>query len=119
MRVFLDTNFIIDLFRFKIAPSEIFDLLPDAQLFTFDLVNRELKKIAKSTGQAGKHARVALQFIEKAKILPTKQSHVDIAFLQLGKDDVVATNDIALRKKLAKKKIKIIYIRARKHLALS
>ena len=118
MKVFLDTNFVIDLFRFKIDPAEIFDLLPDSQLFVLDSVVRELKLLAGSKKSDSKPAKIALEFVETLKKIPTNKNP-DKAFLDLDKHDIVATNDIELRKKLTEKKIKTIYLRARKHLELS
>src|SRR3989442_13536346 len=107
------------MFRFKIATIEIFDLLPDAQLSVLESVIHELQKIAKSRKKDAKHARVALKFVEKLKILQSETAKTDEALLELNSEDVVATNDRELRRRLAAKNIKTIYLRAKKHLALS
>ncbi len=119
MRVFLDTNFVVDLFRFKIDPAEIYDLLPTSRLSTLDLVVKELKKLANSTSRDARYARLALKFVNVVEILPAKKTKVDDSLLQVNTEDVVATNDIKLRKKLMESGIKTIYLRARKHLELS
>lgn len=109
----------VDLFRFKVDSSEIFDLLPGAQLTTLDLVVEELKKIAKSTSKDARCAKLALKFLNVVEILPATKPKADDSLLEIGKENVVATNDIKLRKKLTEKGIKTIYLRARKHLEMA
>lgn len=119
MRILLDTNFLVDLFRFNIDPAEIFDLLPGSEISTLDVVLSELEKIARSRGKDAMHAKIALKFVRGMRILPSASQSADRALLEMCKDSVVATNDAALRKKISAKGGKTIYLRAKKHLALS
>lgn len=113
-RILLDTNFLVDIVRFKIDLDEIKDILDEpCELLTLDLVVDELKKIK------NKNARIALELIELEgiKVLKSKKRDTDEALVSLAdKNTIVATNDAELRKKL---KTKTIYLRARKHLGIS
>ncbi len=118
MRVILDTNFLIDLFRFKVGLEEIFDIFPDAQLCVLQPSVGELQKIAKSKSKDSKYAKVSLAFRDGIKILECDEPETDNALLNFSKDSVIATNDRTLRKKITEKGGKVIYLRAKKHLAL-
>lgn len=115
MRVILDTNFVISLAKFKVEMNEIEDLIGKHQLFTLDLVLRELRRIS------GKNSRLALKLIEakKVRILSAKEKNVDEAMISLAnKNTIIATNDARLRKKLKNLGIKTIYLRSKKHFAI-
>lgn len=116
-KIILDTNFLIDLMKFRIELDEIEDLLIEPyELLTISSVIEELKKID------SKNAKLALKLVELKNIgiLKTKEKDADMAILNLAdKNSVVATNDINLRKKLKALSIKTIYLRAKKHLAMS
>lgn len=117
MKVLLDTNFLIDVFRFKIDIDQIYDLAPGAEIFVLSSVLDELERLASKSSTNARPAKVALQF---SRSLPMEQSathDADEAIL-LAKPDIVATNDRELRKKLHERGVKTIYVRARKHLAI-
>ena len=120
--IVLDTNFLIDLIRFKIDLDELDKLfLTPFELFTLDSVIKELEKISKTKSQESKYAKVALELlkIKKIKILKVRENP-DKAILSLSNENiVVATNDIELRKKLKIKGIKTIYLKSKKHLDIS
>ncbi len=119
MRLILDTNFLIDIIRFKIDLDELDSLfLTPFELLTLDSVIKELEKISKTNSQESKYAKVALELvkIKKIKTLKVKET-TDKAILNLAnKETVVATNDIELRKKLKALGIKTIYLKSKKHL---
>lgn len=120
MRVALDTNFIIDIFRFNIALEELYDLRPEISLCTTRQVMNEVRNIAAKRTRDAKFAKVALQFLEKsASLVEVDAKNADESLLKISKyDTIVATNDSELRKKLRKSGVKTIYLRARKHLAI-
>lgn len=122
MKVLLDSNFLIDLIKFRIEPEEMRDLITEKiQFFTLDLVVRELKKISQSKSKYSRHAKLALKLIKLkgVKILKSKKLSVDDAIVSFAnRDFIVATNDKILRERLKKVGIKTIYLRARKHLAI-
>jgi rRNA-processing protein FCF1 len=119
MKVILDTNFLIDLVRFKIDLEEIPVLLQEpVKLFVFSSTIQELKKIEKNKGKLGSLAKLALKLIKlkQIQVLEEKESP-DKAFLSIAdKNTIIATNDSKLRKKLKKLGIKTIYLRAKKYL---
>jgi rRNA-processing protein FCF1 len=120
-KIILDTNFLIDLGRFRISIDEIGKVLPEnyeMQIVAPSL--EELKKIAATNTEESKFAKYALMLIDlrKMKILETNES-ADNAILSIAdKDTLVATNDIVLRKKLKMKGFRCIYVRAKKKLEI-
>jgi rRNA-processing protein FCF1 len=118
-RLILDTNFLIDLARFKIGLEEILDFLEEpVEFFVLSSSIEELKKIARNKGKSGNMAKLALKIIKlkKIEILEEKESP-DKAFLSIAdKNTIIATNDSKLRKKLKSLGIKTIYLRAKKYL---
>ena len=121
-KIIFDTNFLIDLARFRIDIDEAKALVGPCQFSTIEPVLRELRKIAAKKTRSARSAKVALKLIElrKIKILKTKEKNTDQAILKLAKkEDIVATNDKNLRKALKKKGVKTIYLRKKKHLAIN
>jgi rRNA-processing protein FCF1 len=119
MKVILDTNFLVDLARFKIDLEEIPTLLQEpVDFIVLSSTIQELKKIEKNKGKLGSLAKFALEIIKlkQIKVLEEKESP-DKAFLSIAdKNTIIATNDSKLRKKLKKLGIKTIYLRAKKYL---
>lgn len=123
MKVLLDTSFFLDVIRFRVDLNEITNLLTEPyQLVTLDLVIKELEKIACSKSKVSGYAKIALKLIKtkNIKILASGGKNTDEAILQLATKDIwVATNDLELRKRLRENKIKTIYLRGKKYLAIS
>ena len=120
MKLLFDTNFLLDLFRFRIDLTEIYDLLPgQLELYVLNKTVNELGILSKKA-KHGKFAKLALSLIKSSKVnVIDVTDDVDTAMVKLaGKDFVAATNDAKLRKKLSEKGVKTIYLRARKHLAI-
>jgi rRNA-processing protein FCF1 len=118
-KLLLDTNFLIDLARFKIDLEEILVFLQEpVELFILSSTIKELKKIAKNKGKTGSLAKLALKIIKLNQIQVLKEKEgPDKAFLSIAdKNTIIATNDSKLRKKLKKLGIKTIYLRAKKYL---
>lgn len=116
----MDTSFIMDMFRYKVDMSEIFDLMPRASLATVPQVVHELNALAKKKSTHSRYARVALEMLGKIEVVNApKESADDALAILAGGENVVATNDEKLRKRIAKKRLKTIYLRGRKHLAIS
>ncbi|MEM7821375.1 MAG: PIN domain-containing protein [Candidatus Aenigmatarchaeota archaeon] len=119
MRIVFDTNFLIDMIKFKVDIEEIEELVGKCNFFIFDSVIEELEKIAKTRKKDGMNAKLALNFLKsrKFKTIKTKFKSTDEAIVNsLEKDSIVATNDSELRKILKAKGIKTIYLRSKKHL---
>jgi rRNA-processing protein FCF1 len=122
MQVILDSNFLIDLIRFKIPLEEIFELLGyDTKILTLSSVLNELEKIAKGKSKEAKYAKLALKLIDlkKIEILKIEKSVDEALFSLANEKTIIATNDKNLRKKLKEKGLKSIYIRAKKRLDFS
>ena len=122
-KVVLDTNFLIDLFRFKTGFDEVEDALGGR--CTFVMVSQseaELHRVADVS------AKVGVGFVESGKIKIVEagratEKSADEAIVELvGKwspDVVVATNDAKLRKRIKALGVRTIYLRARKRLEVS
>jgi rRNA-processing protein FCF1 len=120
MKVILDTSFIMDCFRYRIDFAEIFDLTPGARIATIPQVVEELKRLAGKKSTQSRYAKVAVSLIDGLEILEAPEGKTDDALVEIaGKEIVVATNDENLRKRIAKRGLKTIYLRGRKHLAVS
>ena len=123
-RIILDTNFLIDLFRFRLGLDEIIDIVgaPCVFLMVQQSVG-ELKKIK------DKYAKLGLSFIDssKIKIVSAPGQTADDAIMSFLKNNkkekslktiFVATNDAKLRKRIHTLGVKVIYLRARKYLEI-
>jgi len=121
-KVYLDTNFLIDLIRFKISLEEIGELVNEPyQLALLNLVMKELKKISSSKTKESGYVKIALELLKPKNIgiVKTKEKNADRAMLSLADESaIIATNDVELRKKLKNLGIKTIYLRSKKHLAM-
>ena len=120
MKLLIDTNFLIDLCRFRIDLSEIYDLISEPlELCVLNRSLDELENLSKKS-KHGKFAKLSLGLIKRSKIAVMETTtNVDDAILKLAdKGFIVATNDKKLRQQLSQKGIKTIYVRARKHLAI-
>ncbi|MEK6816336.1 MAG: PIN domain-containing protein [Nanoarchaeota archaeon] len=123
--IVIDTNFIVTAYKFKI---DIFDQLKAKldfkyQLYVVDETLDELEKLinkASLTDRIG--AKIAVQLLKRKNIniLKTaKDRSVDELLLALDpRMFIIATQDIALKRKLREKKFKIITIRQKKQIAL-
>ena len=120
MKILLDTNFLIDLIRFKIDMDDIPSLfLEKCEFFTLNSVINELGAIAKTKSKESMYAKITLKLLKdkKVKILKT-EGKADESILNLPEDFLIATNDAKLRKMLKAKGTKTIYIKSRKHLGI-
>jgi hypothetical protein len=123
-KVLIDTNFFIDVNKFRIEwEEEIKDLLEGkCEFLTLENVLHELKKIQKS-GKYNMYGQLALMKIGtgEIKVLKSEKKTADGDILEYSKNNknlVVATNDSRLRKSLKAKGTKTIYLRGRKKLAV-
>ena len=120
MRVILDTNFLIDVVRFKINLDDISGLVGSHEAITTSSVISELEKLSSRGNINSGYAKLALRLVGKNKIKIIKSDvRPDTVILEISGDDVVAaTNDMELRKKLKAKGAKSIYLKSKKHLAI-
>ncbi len=124
-RIILDTNFLmlpgtvkLDIF------SEIERILPEKhEICIMDKTLAELENIKKTQSGADKRAAQLAFGLIKAKGLKTIASPQDKNVDQLildtaGREDIVATNDAALKQKLKEKGVPLIILRQKKYLEL-
>lgn len=110
--------------KFRIdLDSELQRVLDEpAKNCVLDSVIAELNHFAKKNSATGKEAQLCLRLIDRENffIQRSPKGEVDDVIVSISdKNALVATNDIELRKRLKSKGIKTIYLRAKKHLAIS
>jgi len=120
VKILLDTNFLLDIFRFKVDLFQIYEIFENAELYVSSETLRELKSISNRKTKEGRLALIALDFIEKEKIkiIQSLEKEVDKDLIALAKKEnfIVATNDKNLRKKLKIENIKVICLRNKKRI---
>lgn len=122
-KVLLDTNFLVDTARFRIdLKGELGRLVErDYEAVTLPQVGEELGDLSES---GNRFARAALESVKAGKIKMMAAGHkgdADEAVIEACRHDksiIVATGDIRLRRRLRDIKIKVIYVRSMKHLAM-
>jgi rRNA-processing protein FCF1 len=118
LRILLDTNFLLDMIRYKVDFSSFDNLEEKADLFISSETLREIKSVANRKTKEGRLAIVALKLIEsqKIKIVQSLKKDVDEDLLELAKKEgfIVATNDKDLKEKLKKENVRIICLRNKK-----
>jgi rRNA-processing protein FCF1 len=123
-KVIVDTNFLVDIVRFKLDLDSIRELLPGrCKILIPEAVKKELKRMkSKEAKTAAKMFRSwGLKTVEN----PIGSRGADNTIISIaetmqdkGEKVAVATNDAKLRKRLKTLGIKTIYLRARKHLEI-
>jgi len=122
-KVVLDTNFLIDLFRFKTGFDEVEDALGGRCAFV--MVSQSVAELRR---MADVSAKVGAGFVDSGKITVVEagratEKSADEAIVELVKTvapgAMVATNDAKLRKRIRALGVRTIYLRARKRLEVS
>jgi hypothetical protein len=116
--VVLDTNFLMSAVKFSISLDYIRDVvLVRHRIVVPSNVKRELRSLDLKGGEA-RRRDLALQLADHFDSIELS-GHVDNALLELGRERriAVATNDIALRRRLRRNGIPVIYIRNRSRFA--
>jgi|TARA_Y100000310_G_C20452308_1_gene701375 hypothetical protein len=124
MKILLDTNFLLIPTQFNVDIFSEIDRICTFKykLYIVDKTIDELKRVIEE--QKGKHkfaAKIALQLVKKKGIgvIKTKKGYVDDLILDiLDENHILATQDVLLKKRAAKKGIKTISMRSRKYLIL-
>ena len=123
MKVILDTNFVIDLIRFKTNLENMdssFD--ENLEIHVIERTVEELQRIASEETDEGKFARLAIEIIKRKgiKMLKTDEKNTDDALLDKAKEGyVIATNDVELRERIKKEGMRTIYLRGKKEIMMS
>ena len=124
MKILYDTNFLMSVIKFKINLFYELELIIETpyENIVLDSVIKELKNLSNGTNKTSDEAKLCLKLIQtdNFQFLKSPKGKVDDVLISLAdKDTAVATNDIELRKRLKSKGIKTIYLRSKKHLAMS
>ena len=121
--VVIDTNFFMVPFQFNVdIITELEKVLPSYKLTTPSFVINELKGLKKnSKGKVRLNANLALKLANSSKveikdISLLENETVDDALLRVS--EVLATNDIELKKRAKDKGITVAYLRQKKYIAV-
>ena len=121
--VVIDTNFFMVPFQFNVdIITELEKILPSYTLTTPSFVINELKGLKKNTkGKVRLNANLALKLANSSKIeikdiSLLENETVDDALLRVS--EVLATNDIELKKRAKDKGITVAYLRQKKYIAV-
>ena len=121
--VVIDTNFFMVPFQFNVdIITELEKILPSYTLTTPSFVINELKGLKKnSKGKVRLNANLALKLANSSKveikdISLLENETVDDALLRVS--EVLATNDIELKKRAKDKGITVAYLRQKKYIAI-
>ena len=121
--VVIDTNFFMVPFQFNVdIISELEKILPSYKLTTPSFVINELKGLKRNTkGKTRLNANLALKLANSSKIeikdiSLLENETVDDALLRVS--EVLATNDIELKKRAKDKGITVAYLRQKKYIAV-
>ena len=121
--VVIDTNFFMVPFQFNVdIITELENTLPSYKLTTPSFVINELKGLKKnSKGKIRLNANLALKLANSSKveikdISLLENETVDDALLRVS--EVLATNDIELKKRAKDKGITVAYLRQKKYIAV-
>ena len=121
--VVIDTNFFMVPFQFNVdIITELENLLPSYKLTTPSFVINELKGLKNnSKGKIRLNANLALKLANSSKveikdISLLENETVDDALLRVS--EVLATNDIELKKRAKSKGITIVYLRQKNYIAI-
>jgi rRNA-processing protein FCF1 len=116
MKILLDTNFLLLPAQFRVDLS---GLREHGSLATLDACIKELEKLSKGRGIAGRQAAVALALVKSKnlRVIPGRKKDTDSALVNCAKRHgyAVATNDRKLIKKLKNNGIRIIRLRQKKY----
>lgn len=122
MKILLDTNFLLIPGKFKVDVFSELEKFGRPELYTLDIVVKELEKISNGKGKDAGNARVALSLLKKnkVKVLKTKNKNTDSEIERIASEDdyIVCTQDKKLIKKLKAEGVKIIFLRQKKKLEM-
>lgn len=121
--VVIDTNFFMVPFQFNVdIINELEKSLPSYKLTTPIFVINELKGLTKNTkGKTRLNANLALKLANSSKveikdISIMENETVDDALLRVS--EVLATNDIELKKRAKDNGITVVYLRQKKYIVI-
>tara|TARA_Y100000310_G_C20641904_1_gene794432 strand:- start:932 stop:1315 length:384 start_codon:yes stop_codon:yes gene_type:complete len=124
-RIIIDTNFLLIPIQFNVDIFSEIERISEFKykLYIIDKAVDELKDIVeKQKGKSKEAAKIGLLFVEKGKVkvIKTKGDKYadDLIVEEVKKGDVVATQDVGLKRRLKGKGVKFIGSRQKKYLVL-
>ena len=120
MKFLLDANFLLTSIKFKVDIFSELMKFGKPELYTLDLILKELKKVSEGKGKDAKNAKLALTILERknVKTLKTKNKSADQEIERIAAEQnlTVCTQDRALIEKLRAEELDIVIIRQKKYL---
>jgi len=121
MKILIDTNFFLIPGRFGVDFIKELERFGKPELFTLDIVMKELQMLADGKGKDSRDARLGIEIIQKKSIgiLEAKGKSVDeeIERVSAERGFVVCTQDKELQNRLRNEEIEVIFLRQGKVLA--
>ncbi len=122
-KIILDTNMLLVPTQFNVNIFEEIEKIVEGQyqLIVLDSIIKELEKIAGTQKKDSSAAKVALQLIKNRniRVIKAHEKSTDKSIIEMVDDDtIVATNDKALKERLKKRNVKIIYLKSKKYLEM-
>ena len=121
MKALLDANFLMIPGKFKLDIFNDLKEFGNPDLYTLDLVVKELQGLSKEKGKDSRNAKLGLELIKKWKvnILETEHPNTDNEILRIAKKGfVVCTQDKELIGRLKENNIKVISMRQKSTLQM-
>lgn len=123
MKALLDTNFLMVPGEFGVdVLSELLNL-GYTEVFTLDLVVKELEKLSVGKGKDARNARIGQEFIRKGGVIVLKSEggHADDEIFRLAKNKkyIVCTQDRELVSRIKRAGLRFITLRQGKYLVES
>jgi len=113
-KIILDTNFLIDIYKFKIDLKQELSKL-DLEPYTISVLDKTMEELERLSLK-NMNARVALHFAKKFNIIKTEGDYVDDILAKFeDKNIIIATDDYELKRRL---KCKKLVIKGKSHLML-
>lgn len=121
MKVLIDTNFFLIPGKFGVDFMKELERFGKPEMFTLDLVLKELRMLAEGKGKDARNAKLGIELIQRKniRILESKGKHADDELERISAEGsfVVCTQDRELQKRLRKEDIEVIFLRQGKVLA--
>ncbi len=121
MKFLLDANFLMIPGKFRVDVFRELEKFGKPELYTTELVVKELSKLSKGGGKDAFFAKLGLSFVQDKDvgILEAQEKKADSELLRLSKQGfVVCTQDKALTGKIMKAKGKVVFLRQGKYLEM-
>lgn len=118
MKFLLDANFLLIPGKFKVDVFAELEKFGSPELYTLDLVVKELEKISESPGSNAKHAALGLRLIKKnsVQIISSQMKNADNELARLSSQYTVCTLDKALINRIRARHRQVIRLRQKKYL---